>query len=96
MAHVSFTDRKVWLEEPSLSDFVTELSNIYKRPKYTIKVYYAFDAVYFAFLERKLFILLHSKQHNGWTIGFIHTSTVSRNYIPFIQEVMHVLCNRRS
>jgi hypothetical protein len=96
VALVSFTSKKVWKEEPSLSDFVTELSILYKRPKYTIRVYYAFEAVYFSFVERKLYICLYSKIHNGWTIGFLHTSVVKRNYIPYIQEALNVLCNRRS
>jgi len=95
MALVSFTNHKVWLEEPTLSDFVTELAVLYRRPKYMIKVYYAFDAVYFAWVERKLYILVYSKLHKGWTIGFIHTSVVQRNYIPYIQEALSVLYNRR-
>lgn len=96
MALISFTNHKIWIDQPTLSDFVTELSIMYRRPKYSIKVYYAFDAIYFAWLERKLYILINSKLHNGWTIGFIHTSIVQRNYIPIIQEALHVLHNRRS
>lgn len=94
MALISFTN-KIWKEEPSLSDFVTELSIMYKRPKYLIKVYYAFEAVYFTFIERKLYILLRSTIHNGWTIGFVHTSVVNRNYIPYIQEALQIVCNRK-
>ncbi len=93
MALISFTN-KVWSEQPSLSDFVAALSINLKRPKYLIKVYYAFEAVYFTFIERKLYILIESKIHNGWTIGFIHTSVVRRSFIPYIQEAIIDICKK--
>lgn len=93
MALISFTN-KVWSEQPSLSDFVAALSISLKRPKYLIKVYYAFEAVYFTFIERKLYILIESKIHNGWTIGFIHTSVVRKSFIPYIQEAIIDICKK--
>lgn len=93
MVLVSFINSITWASQPSLSDFVTELSILYKRPKYQIRVYYAFDAVYFTFIERKIYILLFNKKTNLWSIGFIHTSVVTRNYIPLIQETLNAIYN---
>jgi hypothetical protein len=91
VALISFTNRKIWSSKPTVSDFVTEISNLYKCPKYQIKVSYAFNAIYFTLIERKIYVLVKSKPHNGWVIGFMHTSVVQRNYIPYIQGVLNAL-----
>ena len=79
---------KVWVEKPSLSTFVHELAQISRRPKYLIKISYAFNAVYFTFFEGKLYMLLFSEKYGGWVICFIHTHHVCKNYIPHIQEIL--------
>jgi len=91
VALISFTNKKVWQIKPAVSDFVAEISSLYKCPRYQIKVYYAFNAVYYTLIERKIYVLVKSKPHKGWVIGFMHTSTIQRNYIPFIQGVLNAL-----
>lgn len=88
MAHISFTDIKIWTEIPTITEFVTELCKRCNKPRYMVLVNYAFSIQYFALINRKLYLLVYSKQHNGWVIGFMHTSEVRRNYIPIVMEAI--------
>lgn len=93
MGHrVFLTDNgKIWQDKPSLSTFVSELASISRRPKYLIKIGYAFEAVYFTFFEGKIYMLLYSIKYGGWIICFTHTSQICKNYIPCIQDILKEL-----
>lgn len=85
MAQISFTSGILWAEKPSLSMFVAEMAKRYRRPKYSIQISFAFEAVYYTLLERKLFFVIFSSRHKGWIVCFMHTASVGRNFIPEIQ-----------
>jgi hypothetical protein len=96
MAQISYISSKIWLEKPTMSEFVEELVRRYKVPKYVVKICFAYNVVYFAYIERKIYCIFYSEKLNGWIMGFMHTSAVKRNFIPIIEEAFNALDIRRS
>lgn len=86
MARLTSTSYRTWVTLPTISEFVYELARAHRIPRYAVQVYYAFDAVYYTYLQRKLYMLVYSRKLQAWVILFMHVSDIRKNFIPIIQE----------